>query len=90
MSDLFLEMLAESDREDLRQAQVLLDTNVVLEILTVGDLLREGDKFASTETAAASASYEYRLKRSRPSTLLAWTLATRGIAAGCSATRSST
>jgi len=42
--DLFLELIEKSDRALHRKAEVLVDTNVVLEFMSFGDLLREGDK----------------------------------------------
>jgi hypothetical protein len=42
--DLFLQEIAEADPATNRQAELLVDTNVVLELMSFGDLLREGDK----------------------------------------------
>jgi hypothetical protein len=52
---------------------LILDTNVFLEIVAMGDLYAEGEKVhARGEVLAASPDYRNRQLRSRCSTLLAW------------------
>jgi hypothetical protein len=75
MSDQFLKLISEADPLNNERADVLLDTNVMLEIYSVGDLLSIGDKLRTPEAALRSPEYGYRLLRARHSTLLAWWLA---------------
>lgn len=61
---------------------VLVDTNVMMEIYSIGDLLVLGDKLGSQEAMAASTEFTYRLVRSRHSNLLAWWFAQTGTFGG--------
>lgn len=84
MSELFLKLLATADPASNIQAQLLVDTNVALELYSVGDLLRAGDMagFGTAKAAWRSEWHRYRQLRARYTVVLAWTLATRAIAAG--------
>ena len=73
MSAEFLKLIAKAT-VDLEHVELLIDTNVIMEIDSIGDLLQLGDKLGSYEALSASSEYRYRQLRSRHSNLLAWWL----------------
>jgi hypothetical protein len=82
MGERFLDMIARADPTKNYSADVLLDTNVALEIYSVGDLLRVGDECGTPQDALRSPRYKYRQLRGRHSTIVAWWLAKQRRAAG--------
>ena len=82
MSDEFLRLAKLADPADVHDTEVLLDTNVALEIYTIGDLLRAGDEHGCPEAALTSSRYRYRQLRARYSTILGWWLAKKRTVAG--------
>jgi hypothetical protein len=82
MGKLFLEMIARADPTKNYSADVLLDTNVALEVYSVGDLLRVADECGTPEDALRSPKYKYRQLRGRYSTIVAWWLAKQRRKAG--------
>lgn len=75
MSEKFLGLLANSDAAQNVQGEVLLDTNVMLEIYSIGALLRAGDNCGSAAAALESPKFKFRQLRARHSIILAWWLA---------------
>jgi hypothetical protein len=59
-------------------ADILVDTNVMLEIDSINDLLVAMDNSGSVEAFMASPSYRYRQLRARYSILVAWWLSKTG------------
>jgi len=78
LSEKFLEKIEKTNPTENVECDVLIDTNVMLEVYTVCDLLREWDECGSTEAALRSSKYRYRQVRARHSTILAWWLAKQG------------
>lgn len=82
MSQEFVELLSRANQASNAQAEILLDTNVMLEIYSIGALLRLGDELGTEEAVLQSPKYRYRQLRARHSTILAWWLAKRGQVVG--------
>lgn len=80
VSQEFLDLLAKGAPN--AHAEILLDTNVMLEIYSIGALLRLADELGSEEAALTSTKYRYRQLRARHSTLLAWWLSKEGRVVG--------
>ena len=74
MSQVLLDILAKAKPEELHNAEVLVDTNVMMEVYSIADLLRTGDKHGDL----AHPTYAYRRMRARHSTILAWWLGKKG------------
>jgi len=68
----FLRLMVSAKPE--MQADILIDTNVMVEIMTIGDLLRGASEAGSAEAWLGSQWYRYRQLRARYSNLLAWWL----------------
>jgi hypothetical protein len=80
MGEEFLKLI-ETAKSDAT-GSVLVDTNVMMEIYSIGDLLVLGDKLGTQEAIAASPEFTYRQVRSRYSNLLAWWFAQTGTVGG--------
>jgi hypothetical protein len=74
-SDDYIQRLANADPAANVQTGILFDTNVMMEIYTVADLLKLGDELGSAEAALASPRFRWRQERSKHSTILAWHVA---------------
>ncbi|MDB4953221.1 MAG: hypothetical protein JWO36_790 [Myxococcales bacterium] len=74
-TDEYIERLASVDPATNVHAEILFDTNVMMEIYTVADLLKLGDELGSAEAALGSPRYRWRQERSKHSTVLAWHVA---------------
>jgi hypothetical protein len=75
MSQEYLDLLAKADQTTNVKADTLVDTNVMMEVYTVVDLLKLGDELGSPEAARRSSKYMWRQERSKHSTILAFHLA---------------
>jgi hypothetical protein len=82
LSEKFLERIAKTNHAVNTKADILLDTNVMLEIYTIADLLSVGDECGSIEAALRSSKYRFRQLRARHSTILAWWLAKKRLVVG--------
>jgi len=67
---------------DRVESKIILDTNVVMEILAVKDLLDSGEKLGTEEAALGSPVFRYRQLRSRHANLLVWLFAKQRINTG--------
>ena len=74
---IFKERMASLDSSTNVRASLLLDTNVMLEIYTIVDMLRLADELGSPEAARRSPTFSYRQERARNSIVLAYHLAKR-------------
>jgi len=74
--------LIKTVKPDIKSVSVLVDTNVMMEIDSFGDLLKLADNLHSVEAIAASAEFRYRQLRSRYSNLLAWWFTQTGTVGG--------
>jgi hypothetical protein len=74
--------LMKAVKPDIKSVGVLVDTNVMMEIDSFGDLLKLADKLRSVEAIAACSEFRYRQLRSRYSNLLAWWFRQTGTVGG--------
>ncbi|MGE0400238.1 MAG: hypothetical protein AB7T06_26215 [Kofleriaceae bacterium] len=81
MSDEFLELI-KAAKADADHVDLLVDTNVMMEIDSIGDLIQLGDRLGSEEALEASPEARYRQLRSRYSILFAWWLSQTGTVVG--------
>jgi hypothetical protein len=70
MDQMLLDIMAKAQPTDLNQSDVLVDTNVMMEVYTIADLVRAGDALQDLNHP----TYQYRRMRARHSTILAWWL----------------
>src|SRR6267142_1498136 len=81
--DLFLERIGTIDPVENVNVAILIDTNVMLEAASLGDLFREAERPLSTpESSWVSSTLQYRIWRARHTTILLWVIAERGITGG--------
>lgn len=71
MSEQFIELMGAADKRRGVMADFVVDTNVVLEMYSFGDLIRLGQKFSGIEALRRSPSFHYRRHRAKHSILLA-------------------
>lgn len=74
----FIKHMTKPEGVDRSSADLILDTNVVVEIYSLGDLLRVIDE-KGLDTAIVSPKLGYRRHRMKHSLVLAWWLAGAGI-----------